>query len=201
MDFCNLEYVYWKWHYLLINIRFRYYICIYVVYSLPFCLLCLLSFQYCSLHYSLLSCVSLTCLSKPFIRQANYSQPILATSKIIFLFIAVFPFFQFEQLKGISVRIIDHYRYVMIRVILPVIVRDVLIADVLQMMGRAGRPQYDDSAVAVIYVQDVKKNFYKRFLYEPFPVESRYHDITHIWVMTVFYCQLAGRKGNTFVVI
>uniref|UniRef100_A0A915CIG8 U5 small nuclear ribonucleoprotein 200 kDa helicase n=2 Tax=Parascaris univalens TaxID=6257 RepID=A0A915CIG8_PARUN len=46
------------------------------------------------------------------------------------------------------------------------------VTDVLQMMGRAGRPQYDDSAVAVIYVQDVKKNFYKRFLYEPFPVES-----------------------------
>lgn len=44
--------------------------------------------------------------------------------------------------------------------------------DVLQMMGRAGRPQYDTSAVAVIYVQDVKKNFYKKFLYEPFPVES-----------------------------
>lgn len=47
--------------------------------------------------------------------------------------------------------------------------------DVLQMIGRAGRPQFDDSAVAVIYVQDVKKNFYKRFLYEPFPVESRYN--------------------------
>lgn len=40
------------------------------------------------------------------------------------------------------------------------------------MIGRAGRPQFDDSAVAVVYVQDVKKKFYKRFLYEPFPVES-----------------------------
>ncbi|CAK5119404.1 unnamed protein product [Meloidogyne enterolobii] len=40
------------------------------------------------------------------------------------------------------------------------------------MIGRAGRPQYDTSAVAVVFVQDVKKNFYKRFLYEPFPVES-----------------------------
>ncbi|CAI2335143.1 unnamed protein product [Caenorhabditis sp. 36 PRJEB53466] len=40
------------------------------------------------------------------------------------------------------------------------------------MMGRAGRPQFDDSAVAVIYVQDSKKTFYKKFLYEPFPVES-----------------------------
>ncbi|CAJ0576483.1 unnamed protein product, partial [Mesorhabditis spiculigera] len=49
---------------------------------------------------------------------------------------------------------------------------DFPVTDVLQMMGRAGRPQFDDTAVAVIYVQDVKKHFYKRFLYEPFPVES-----------------------------
>ena len=46
------------------------------------------------------------------------------------------------------------------------------ITDVLQMMGRAGRPQFDDSGVAVVLVHDVKKNFYKQFLYEPFPVES-----------------------------
>ncbi|PIO61532.1 hypothetical protein TELCIR_16944, partial [Teladorsagia circumcincta] len=49
---------------------------------------------------------------------------------------------------------------------------DYPVTDVLQMMGRAGRPQFDTSAVAVIYVQDIKKTFYKRFLYEPFPVES-----------------------------
>ncbi|KAI6206534.1 hypothetical protein M3Y94_00923100 [Aphelenchoides besseyi] len=49
---------------------------------------------------------------------------------------------------------------------------DFPVTDVLQMIGRAGRPQYDTSAVAVVYVQDVKKRFYKRFLYEPFPVES-----------------------------
>lgn len=46
------------------------------------------------------------------------------------------------------------------------------ITDVLQMMGRAGRPQFDDSGIAVVLVHDVKKNFYKKFLYEPFPVES-----------------------------
>ncbi|CAG0888066.1 unnamed protein product [Darwinula stevensoni] len=49
---------------------------------------------------------------------------------------------------------------------------DFPITDVLQMMGRAGRPQYDDQGVAVILVQDTKKHFYKKFLYEPFPVES-----------------------------
>uniref|UniRef100_H2Z647 Activating signal cointegrator 1 complex subunit 3 n=1 Tax=Ciona savignyi TaxID=51511 RepID=H2Z647_CIOSA len=36
---------------------------------------------------------------------------------------------------------------------------DFPITDVLQMMGRAGRPQYDDKAVAVILVHDVKKAF------------------------------------------
>ncbi|XP_026680431.1 activating signal cointegrator 1 complex subunit 3-like [Diaphorina citri] len=40
------------------------------------------------------------------------------------------------------------------------------------MMGRAGRPQFDDSGVAVVMVHDAKKNYYKKFLYEPFPVES-----------------------------
>jgi len=49
---------------------------------------------------------------------------------------------------------------------------DMPITDVLQMMGRAGRPQFDNSGVAVILVHDLKKNFYKKFLYEPFPVES-----------------------------
>ncbi|CAF4841730.1 unnamed protein product [Pieris macdunnoughi] len=49
---------------------------------------------------------------------------------------------------------------------------DMPITDVLQMMGRAGRPQYDNEGVAVVLVHDQKKNFYKKFLYEPFPVES-----------------------------
>ena len=54
---------------------------------------------------------------------------------------------------------------------------DFPITDVLQMMGRAGRPQFDDQGVAVILVHDIKKLFYKKFLYEPFPVESKY--VTH----------------------
>ncbi|KAG1665183.1 Activating signal cointegrator 1 complex subunit 3 [Nymphon striatum] len=54
---------------------------------------------------------------------------------------------------------------------------DFPVTDVLQMMGRAGRPQYDDEGVAVILVQDLKKNFYKKFLYEPFPVESSLREV------------------------
>lgn len=54
---------------------------------------------------------------------------------------------------------------------------DMPITDVLQMMGRAGRPQYDNSGVAVVLVHDIKKSFYKKFLYEPFPVESSLMDV------------------------
>ena len=49
---------------------------------------------------------------------------------------------------------------------------DFPITDVLQMMGRAGRPQYDDDGKAVVLVEESKKNFYLNFLHSPFPVES-----------------------------
>ncbi|KAL3683377.1 hypothetical protein R1sor_001399 [Riccia sorocarpa] len=49
---------------------------------------------------------------------------------------------------------------------------DFPITDVLQMMGRAGRPQFDQHGKAIILVHEPKKSFYKKFLYEPFPVES-----------------------------
>jgi replicative superfamily II helicase len=57
--------------------------------------------------------------------------------------------------------------------------KDFPITDVLQMMGRAGRPQFDNTGVAVILVHDIKKNFYKKFLHEPFPVESSLHQCLH----------------------
>jgi replicative superfamily II helicase len=56
---------------------------------------------------------------------------------------------------------------------------DFPITDVLQMMGRAGRPQFDKEGVAVIMVHDVKKDFYKKFLHEPFPVESSLYTSLH----------------------
>lgn len=56
---------------------------------------------------------------------------------------------------------------------------DYPITDVLQMMGRAGRPQFDKQGKAVILVHDIKKEFYKKFVYEPFPVESGLPDQLH----------------------
>jgi len=50
---------------------------------------------------------------------------------------------------------------------------DYPVTDVLQMMGRAGRPQFDNLGVACVLVQEGKKNFYRKFLYDPFPVESK----------------------------
>lgn len=52
---------------------------------------------------------------------------------------------------------------------------DFPVTDVLQMIGRAGRPQFDTSAVACIFVHEPKKQFYRKFLHEPFPVESSLH--------------------------
>ncbi|GMH51646.1 hypothetical protein TrRE_jg2330 [Triparma retinervis] len=65
---------------------------------------------------------------------------------------------------------------------------DYPVTDVLQMMGRAGRPQFDTVGIACILVQEGKKNFYRKFLYEPFPVESclknRIHEILNAEIAT-----------------
>lgn len=57
---------------------------------------------------------------------------------------------------------------------------DFPVTDVLQMIGRAGRPQYDDEGVACVLVHEPKKHFYKKFLHEPFPVESCLHMDQHL---------------------
>lgn len=55
--------------------------------------------------------------------------------------------------------------------------KDMDLTDVLQMLGRAGRPQFDSSGVARIFTQDSKKAFYKHFLHTGFPVESSLHKV------------------------
>ena len=52
---------------------------------------------------------------------------------------------------------------------------DMSLTDVLQMMGRAGRPRYDTSGVAVVFTKQTTKQFYKYFLNLGFPVESSLH--------------------------
>ncbi|KAJ9224018.1 hypothetical protein DTO207G8_8311 [Paecilomyces variotii] len=55
--------------------------------------------------------------------------------------------------------------------------KDMDLTDVLQMLGRAGRPQFDSSGIARIFTQDSKKAFYKHFLHTGFPVESTLHKV------------------------
>ncbi|AAS50913.2 ABR142Wp [Eremothecium gossypii ATCC 10895] len=55
--------------------------------------------------------------------------------------------------------------------------RDMDLTDILQMMGRAGRPAYDTSGTAIVYTKESKKMFYKHFLNVGFPVESSLHKV------------------------
>lgn len=55
--------------------------------------------------------------------------------------------------------------------------KDMDLTDVLQMLGRAGRPQFDTTGIARIFTQDAKKSFYKYFLHTGFPVESSLHKV------------------------
>ena len=74
---------------------------------------------------------------------------------------------------------------------------DFPITDVLQMMGRAGRPQYDRQGVAVIMVHDPKKSFYKKFLYEPFPVESSLLDQVRLNSPLLLDCVVIALMSNS----
>jgi len=47
------------------------------------------------------------------------------------------------------------------------------------MMGQAGQPKYDQHGKEMILEHEPKKRFYKRFLYEPFVVESSLKDHLH----------------------
>lgn len=56
---------------------------------------------------------------------------------------------------------------------------DFPVTDILQMMGRAGRPQFDNSGIAVVLVFEPMKNFYRQFLFQPFPCESSLFYLLH----------------------
>ncbi|GAV48901.1 hypothetical protein ZYGR_0N03060 [Zygosaccharomyces rouxii] len=55
--------------------------------------------------------------------------------------------------------------------------RDMDLTDILQMMGRAGRPAYDTSGTSIVYTRENRKLFYKHFLNVGFPVESSLHKV------------------------
>lgn len=53
-------------------------------------------------------------------------------------------------------------------------------ADVMQMLGKAGRPNQDSTGISILMIRDIYKEFYKKFLYEPFPVESNLFNLDDI---------------------
>ncbi|EJD74040.1 U5 small nuclear ribonucleoprotein helicase [Loa loa] len=56
---------------------------------------------------------------------------------------------------------------------------DYPVGDVLHMVGLANRPGVDDDAKCVLMCQSSKKDFFKKFLYEPLPVESHLDHCLH----------------------
>ncbi|CAJ2656231.1 unnamed protein product [Trifolium pratense] len=56
---------------------------------------------------------------------------------------------------------------------------DYLVTDHQQMMGHASRPLVDNSGKCVILCHAPRKEHYKKFLYEAFPVESHLHHFLH----------------------
>ncbi|KAK4751540.1 hypothetical protein SAY87_005022 [Trapa incisa] len=56
---------------------------------------------------------------------------------------------------------------------------DYPVTDLLQMMGRASRPMIDNSGKCVILCHAPRKEYYKKFLFEAFPVESHVQHFMH----------------------
>lgn len=56
---------------------------------------------------------------------------------------------------------------------------DYPITTVMQMIGRANRPLTDDDAKVLLLCQQSKKEYFKKFLYEPLPVESHLDHCLH----------------------
>ena len=56
---------------------------------------------------------------------------------------------------------------------------DYPISDMLQMCGKANRPLKDQDAKVVVMCQSSRKEFFKKFLYEPLPVESHLDKCLH----------------------
>ncbi|MCL4126057.1 UNVERIFIED_CONTAM: hypothetical protein GTU68_057642 [Idotea baltica] len=56
---------------------------------------------------------------------------------------------------------------------------DYSITDVMQMVGRANRPNDDDEAKCVLMCHSSKKDYFKKFLFEPLPIESHLDHSLH----------------------
>ena len=67
--------------------------------------------------------------------------------------------------------------------------RDYLLSDVLQMLGRAGRPAEDERSRAVLMTPSTKKNYYLKFINEALPIES----YLQLWLHDAFVTEVSTK--------
>ncbi|KAJ1721170.1 Pre-mRNA splicing, partial [Coemansia erecta] len=73
---------------------------------------------------------------------------------------------------------------------------DYAVPDVLQMLGRAGRPGVDSAASAVVMCHASKRAIYRRFALEPLPVESRLDAQLHDVLNAEIAARAVGSKQD-----
>lgn len=52
--------------------------------------------------------------------------------------------------------------------------------EVMQMMSKAGRPNIDTVGIAILLVGDIFEEYYRKFMFEPFPVEPNILNLDQI---------------------
>ena len=75
-------------------------------------------------------------------------------------------------------------------------------AEILQMMGRAGRPQFDTSATAVIMTKNKTKTKYQGLVLGSQYIESRYNESlsTYVWklLILILLLSICGKTYQLF---
>jgi len=69
---------------------------------------------------------------------------------------------------------------------------DYTIAEILQMLGKSGRPSEDQKARGVLMCPDVKRNYYRKFLSEALPIESQLQSYLHDVFVTEISAKVMG---------
>ncbi|GAW82695.1 RNA helicase [Plasmodium gonderi] len=76
--------------------------------------------------------------------------------------------------------------------------KDISYTDLLQMIGRAGRPQFDDKALAILLVQEKRKNAIKNFLYHSMNIESNITENLNEHINAEICSKIINNKEDIF---
>ncbi|KAL6143574.1 hypothetical protein ACLB2K_054269 [Fragaria x ananassa] len=74
---------------------------------------------------------------------------------------------------------------------------DLPVTDLLHMMGHANQSQLNDSGKCIILCQTPRKEYYRKFLYEAFPVESHLHHYLHDFINAEVVAGIIETKQDT----